>query len=191
MQTENPNENEPSLAPATTEEASGPPPTKSLGELLAIAKQADDAVLEYDVDLVELGESIKDKVDGIVEYLDFLESRAAAISKRALELSTKAGHFRNKAARLEAYVEKQMDGTASLMLPGKFYRFVIKYSEAVIPKIKESAALALKYKGLIVRKVSYQWDKRGLKARLKVGDKDAMEVAYIERRPNLEIAPLT
>lgn len=187
------NQSDQSPAAAETTIPSNPIPTKSLGELLRLAQEADDAILENDVDLEELGANIKDKVDSIVDYLDFVDSRRKKILERSNELMAKAASFAAKQDRLEAYVTKRMFDTGTPKLPGNFYRFIIKPSEAVIPKVaKATAGLFLKYKGLVTKGATpYSWDKRALKERLKAQDPKAMEVAYIEIRQNLDIKPLT
>ncbi len=180
-------------------EAVAPMQRRSLDELLSLMRATDDDVLDYDVDLEELGVDLRSKVDNIVSFLDYCEARALALGKRAAELSAKSAAFKNKGARLEARVGDVMDfdrkariakgepAEGPYRLPGVSFEFVLKYSERVKEKRAADPAMYLKLKGFVRR--TYEWDKTALKKALKANNAAAIEVAEITRHANVEIKP--
>lgn len=185
---------------SNTETPTAPPetPKRSLSELLVTAKQSDDGLLGFDIDLEELGVAIVDKVDGIIAYLDHCEecakandARAEVPAKRAAQLRDKAAAYRNKGERLEAYVAANMTGTETHVLPGTGFRIRREFSESVVEKAKADAKAMVKFKGWVRSKTAYAWDKAALKKALKAKDLKAMQVAEIKTSPWVTIEALT
>jgi hypothetical protein len=159
-----------------------------LSELLTLAKQADDAFLEDELDLEELGKDLSNKVDDVAEYLEICKERAGNMAARAAKFSAKSSAFVNKRTRLIEYIELNMQGTGTEKIPGNFYRFILKTSSSVEPRTeKVSARMALKFKSFVRTKIAFSWNKAELKKAINAKDPLAMEAAYIKESSYLDI----
>ncbi len=182
-------------------EAEAAPQKASLGFLLEQARRADDDMLDFELDLAELGADLRHKVDDIVEYVDYCRARSAAIGKRAKQLVDKAKAFANKADRLEEHVAFRLDEDRQVRLgrgepvddnyrlPGVNFEVALKYSERVTASREPDPALYLKLKGLVRRQ--YSWDLNAVKKALKANDAAVMPFAAITKHPFIKIDPKT
>lgn len=186
------------LADEISESLEAPPRKASLHELLSLSRAADDGVLDAELDLEALGLDIRDKVDGIVEYLSFLESRAEAFSKLAAPFVKKSLSFQRQRKSLEEYVafclnrdkverEARGEKVDKVVVPGECFQLRLKYSERVEPVSEPTTALYLTHKALIDR--TYKWRKGEVKKALKAGDPVITKLAVIKKYPHVDIDP--
>lgn len=166
----------------------------TLDDLLSLTRQADEAIDDFEIDLEELGKNLRKKIDGITEYLDYCDSRAETIGKRAAELAQKAKAFENKSKFLREYVAQCMlrdaairgESTDKLKISGEHYEFALQFSEAVEEVVQPNPNLYLKLTGKFIRR-SYAWDKKALKEGLKAGQIGIEAYAKLIKKPYIKI----
>lgn len=168
----------------------------TLGDLLALTREADDALDDCDLDLESLGKDLKTKIDNIGYLLEALDMRAEAAAERGEILCKRAKALKNKAKSIRERVAFQMEQDIKERglvdpkpkLSGLEFEVLLKYSESVEIKGHPDAKLYLKLGPKFIRR-EYEFDKPTLKKALKENNQDILNYASIVKTPYITIKP--
>lgn len=178
-------------------ETKEPKKKKSLGDLLELMRKAEDDLDDFEIDLDELGQDIRSKVDAIVDFLDYCEHKADILKKRMKLFEKKAKAFENKAKNLRQYVANQLmldsDQKGDILgqkeemptIAGDLYQISLQFRDYVETLAEANPLNYLKLSEFIERR--YSWNKRALKTALENQNEKAFKVAKIGQRPHLKI----
>jgi len=175
-------------------------PERTLAELLESMRQAEDDLETFDVDLSELGANIREKVDGIAEYLQHCDQKATALRERMKAIEKKAKAFENRSKNLKQHVanllaldaEQKGPHVAGLNAKGKHrisgeaYQISLQFHDYV-EIIGDPNPVAFLKLGPSFIERRYTWDKRALKMALENNSKLVSEFAEIKKRPHVKI----
>ena len=158
------------------------PPKVSLYDLLANARQADECLLDLDLDeMRELGSQMKDKVDGYKFVVDRLVFRIEEIRSQIGELVDLKHQMENKLEAVKSRMAEVMKANGFDRLQGDKWSVRVGHSKSVIVDdyVKADAALASAVPGAV--KIQYAIDKTGIRKLLESGE--SLQWAKIEQNP--------
>ncbi len=141
----------------------------NLAELLAALSDLDEAA-SVEFDPAQIVGDLKDKVDAIHAVLGRLDSESDRLSGIASQFTKASNSVANNRKRLEAYLLRQMQENGFEKLPGTIWRAQLqKKPPALIVEREANAEDAVQLPALVVRTISYRWDKGAVKELLSAG----------------------
>lgn len=139
----------------------------TLNELLTTLRDAEDGIVNMDMVALEdtLG-SVRDKVDGIYEVLDRLESESDRMGRLAKSFAVRKKSLENQSKRLKEYIIYSMDMDESTEIYGQTHRLRLYKRESMKVKDQEiDSTLFLAFPEVITR--TYAFEKNVLKEKYK------------------------
>lgn len=158
------------------------PPKVSLWDLLATSRQADECLLDLDLDeMRELGDRLREKVDGYKFVVDRLTFRVAEIRSQMQELAELKKQMETKLDTVKERMAEVMQAQGFPRLAGEKWTVRLGHSKSVqiAEHVQADAALATEFPGAV--KTKFDIDKTGLRKLLDSG----VEIlwAKIEEKP--------
>ena len=158
------------------------PPKVSLWDLLATSRQADECLLDLDLEEMRgLGERLREKVDGYKFVVDRLTFRIAEIRSQMQELADLKKQMETKLDAVKDRMAEVMKAQGFPRLAGEKWtvRLGSSKSVSISDTIKPDASLAEEFPMAV--KTKYEWDKTGIRKVLDTG----VEIAWakVEETP--------
>lgn len=150
-----------------------------LHEYLHAIKDLEDELIELKPEDLEIVfDGLKEKIDGYVELLQYMDERAEAIKAKAKKLQEQAKYLENSQRRIKEYIGFLLNSHETPELKGNFYKVKVRKHQKVVTVHEPTDELAGRYPELIRQKIEYQWDKTNLKEVLK-NDPKALDFALL------------
>jgi hypothetical protein len=163
--------------PASAEKTS---PKFTFAAILALIEDADEG-METPVDLAELGELVRDKIDAIKLVDDRLKAHAKLLDERIDQIAKARDAVLANRQRLLAYVARQMQERGFKKVPGVQWRAqLVPASQAKLILSRDASARDfIDCPALVEQERVYRWNKEALRQKLDAGEK--VEFARLER----------
>jgi len=142
----------------------------TLQEYLNLISDIEDGLIEITPEKLGIVfNGLKQKIDGYVELIEYMQERSVALKQRAQKIQEKAKSLENAEKRIRSYIAFLLDINETPELYGKTYKVGVRRSYQVEMKEKPTEENQAKYPELMRQKILYEWDKAQIKTILQSG----------------------
>lgn len=142
----------------------------TLQEYLNLIADIEDGLIEVTPEKLGIVfDGLKNKIDGYVELIEYMQERASALKSKAKKINEKAKALENAEKRIRAYIAFLLDINEAPEIYGHTYKVGVRRTYQVEMKEEPTEENQAKYPELMRQKITYEWDKARIKEILQTG----------------------